>query len=136
MKKTFVTALTAITLLTSSNMMQAETTNTIFDRPFDTVHGTAPFSKIDDSQWMPAIDRGIELARQEVNAITMQRSRPDFENTIVALERSGEDLDRVLGVFYPLLSANSSDKMMEVAIGKTERLLHLYHPQRTAVAAR
>lgn len=119
MKRIILSVMTALTLLTSSCMMQTEN---IFERPFDTEHGTAPFSKIDDSQWMPAIDRGIELARQEVDAITMQRSRPDFENTIVALERVGEDLNRVLNVFYPLMSAHSSDKMMEIAMEASAKL--------------
>ncbi len=120
MKRIITTALTILTLITG-NIMSAQTQNPFFAE-FGGVHGTAPFSQIDDSQWMPAIDRGIELARQEVNAITMQRSRPDFENTIVALERTGADLDRVLNVFYPLLSANSTDKMMEVAMEASGKL--------------
>ncbi len=119
MKKQIVKLLTLFTILTSSFMTQAEN---IFDKPFDTVHGTPPFSQFDDSQWMPAIDRGIELARQEINAITKQRSRPDFENTIVALERSGKDLDRVLGVFYALLEANSTPAMMDVAMEASAKL--------------
>ncbi len=94
----------------------------IFSRPFDTVHGTAPFSRIDDSQWMPAIDAGIAAARQEIDAITMNRARPDFENTIVALERSGEDLDRVLNIFYPLLSAEATDAMMQTAMEASAKL--------------
>lgn len=99
--------------------MQAE--NPLF-QPFNTEHATAPFSQIDDTMWMPAIDRGIELAHQEIDAITRQRSRPDFENTIVALERTGEDLNRTLNVFYPLLSANASDKMMEIALEASAKL--------------
>ena len=94
----------------------------IFSRPFDTVHGTAPFSKIDDSQWMPAIDAGIAAARQEIDAITKNRARPDFENTIVALERSGEDLDRVLNIFYPLLSAEATHAMMQTAMEASAKL--------------
>lgn len=94
----------------------------IFSRPFDTVHGTAPFSKIDDSQWMPAIDAGIAAARQEIDAITNNRARPDFENTIAALERSGEDLDRVLNIFYPLLSAEATDAMMQTAMEASAKL--------------
>ncbi|MCM1066476.1 MAG: M3 family metallopeptidase [Muribaculaceae bacterium] len=94
-------------------MMQAENP---FYEPFTGTHGTAPFSAITDTMWMPAIERGIASARAEIDAITRQRSRPDFENTIVALERSGEELDRVLNVFYPLLSACSTPAMMDVAM--------------------
>ena len=100
--------------------MQAE--NPLF-KPFtNTEHGTAPFSAISDSMWMPAIDRGIELARQEIDAITMQRSRPDFDNTIVALENAGQDLNRVLNIFYPLLSANASDAMNEMSVEISQKL--------------
>ena len=49
-------------ILTSATVMQAEN---IFEKPFTGTHGTPQFSAIDDSMWMPAIDRGIELARQE-----------------------------------------------------------------------
>ena len=99
--------------------MQAE--NPFFSQ-FATEHGTPPFSLIDDTQWQPAIDRGIESARAEIDAIVANPATPDFENTIVALERSGAELDRVLNVFYPLLSANSTDAMMEVAVDASRKL--------------
>ncbi len=101
--------------------IMAKAENPLF-KPFDTHNATAPFSKINNSHWEEAIDRGIMLAKQEVDAIVMNRARPDFENTIEALERSGEDLDRVLGVFYPLLSANSDDEMMEIAMRVSPKL--------------
>lgn len=87
-----------------------------FFQEFDTPHGTPPFSKINNSQWEEAIDRGIDLANQEINAIVVNRARPDFENTIEPLERVGADLNRVLNVFYPLLSANSDPEMMDIAV--------------------
>lgn len=118
MKKTL--SIFLLLFLINTVTMQAE--NPLF-KPFDnTEHGTAPFDQIDDSMWMPAIDRGLELAKEDINAITMQRSRPDFENTIVALERAGEDLNRVLNIFYPLLSANASDRMMEMAMEVSQKL--------------
>ncbi len=93
-----------------------------FYSDFTGIHGTVPFSKINNSQWEAAIDRGIELARQEIDAIVKQRSMPDFENTIVALERIGADLNRVLNVFYPLLSADSDDQMMEISMRVSPKL--------------
>lgn len=112
----------SLILLTLSSLLSMQAQNPLY-KPFDsTVHGTAPFSAIDDTMWMPAIDRGIELARQEVDAITRQRTRPDFENTIVALDRTGQDLNRVLNIFYPLLSANSTDAMMQVAMESSQKL--------------
>ncbi|MDE6270373.1 MAG: peptidase M3, partial [Muribaculaceae bacterium] len=109
-----------LTLLTSTCLMT--TAQNPFYSEFEGVHQTAPFSKINNSQWMPAIDRGIAEARQEIDAITKQRSVPDFENTIVALERVGQDLNRVLNVFYPLLSANADDEMMNISLEASRKL--------------
>lgn len=96
-------------------MSNAQTTN-VFYEEFTTEHGTPPFSSIDNSQWMPAIERGIANAKAEVDAIVANPAAPTFENTIVALERSGADLNRVLNVFYPLLSAEADDEMMGLSI--------------------
>lgn len=87
-----------------------------FFTPFATKYQTAPFSKINNSHWIPAVDRGIDLANKEISQITDNKSKPDFDNTIVALENVGQDLNRVLNVFYPLLSANSDDEMMAQSI--------------------
>lgn len=94
----------------------------VFDTPFKTVHATPPFKSINNSMWIPAVDRGIKLANQEIDAIVNQRSYPDFDNTIVALENVGRDLNRVLGVFYPLMSANADDEMMEISLDISRKL--------------
>lgn len=117
--KTIIMAAAAAAFTICPFMTQAENP---FYKPFETEHGTVPFSQVNDTMWAPAIDRGIELAKQEIDAIVKQRSRPDFENTIVALDRAGEDLNRVLNTFYPLLSANSSDAMMEIAVEASGKL--------------
>lgn len=119
MKNILIKALTATAILTSSTMTYAQT---IFSRPFETIHGTAPFSKIDDSQLMPAIDAGIEQAKAEVEAIASQKAEPTFANTIEALENTGSALDRVLNVFYPLMSADASDAMMEIDMEASAKL--------------
>ncbi len=98
--------------LASALMTQAQN---IFESEFNTVHNTAPFSKITNADYEPAIDRGIKLALAEINAITSNPEAPTFENTIVALERNGRDLNRVLNVFFPLLSADADDEMMELS---------------------
>jgi len=116
MKKHLIT----LTLLIATSVMSSAQ-NPFFE-DFRGAHATAPFSTIENEHWMPAIDRGIELARKEVDAITMQRSTPDFDNTIVALERVGKDLNRVLNVFFPLLSANADDEMMNISIEASRKL--------------
>lgn len=94
----------------------------VFAAGFNTEHGTAPFSKITNADYEPAIARGIELARAEVEAIVNNPDAPTFENTIVALDRSGADLNRVLNVFFPLLSADADDEMMEISMRVTPLL--------------
>lgn len=101
-----------ILLLTLHTMTKAEN---IFFSEFKTTNGAIPFDKISNSDFEPAIQKGIEEQTQEINAIVFQRSIPTFENTIVALERSGEMLNRVLGVFYPYISANSNEELMEIS---------------------
>ena len=93
-----------------------------FFHDFDTPYGTAPFKEFNNKQYEEAIDRGIAIAQQEIDAICKQRSRPDFDNTIVALERVGKDLDRVLYVFENLLSAESDDEMMEISLRVSPKL--------------
>lgn len=115
--KTTVASGLLITTATMMNNAEAKKTETNpFFEPFKTEHSTPPFELINNSHWMPAVDRGIKLANEEIDAITKNRARPDFENTIVPLEKAGEDLNRVLNVFYPLLSANADDEMMGQSI--------------------
>lgn len=112
-----------LAIVFSLKKLMSTSSDNIFYEPFKgTVHGTAPFSQISDSMWLPAIDRGIKLANDEIEAITSQFEEPDFENTIVALDEVGADLDRVLNVFYPLLSANSNDAMMDIAVEASQKL--------------
>ncbi len=87
----------------------------IFLQEFNTPLNTAPFDQITNADYEPAIQAGIEQQIAEINAIVNQRSTPTFENTIIALENSGAVLDRVLNTFYPLLSAECDDEMMEIS---------------------
>ena len=84
----------------TSIMTQAQ--NPFFGEFTNTPHGTAPFDRIDISHYEPAVDRGIKLGLKAVDDIVANPEAPTFENTIVALENSGRELDRVLNVFYPL----------------------------------
>lgn len=95
----------------------------LLEQPFSsTVHQTPPFSQLKNADYEPAIDRGIALAKAEINKITSNPEAPTFENTIVALERAGADLNRVLNVFYPLLSADADDEMMEISMRVSPKL--------------
>lgn len=94
--------------------------------PFDTnQYGAIPFDRIKVSDYLPAVERGIEIGLKEVEDIVNNPDEPTFDNTIVALERSGTDLDRVLNTFFPLLSAHADDEMMELSM-KIEPLISDY----------
>ncbi len=102
------------------NMTQARQSATAPANPFfgefETAHHTIPFDKIKNSHYEEAINRGMEIHNREIEAIVGNPEAPTFENTIVAYERSGADLDCVLGAFYPILSALSDDELMEMSL--------------------
>ncbi len=82
-----------------------------YDTPFDTV----PFDRIRIEDYKPALLKGIEDEDKEIEAIVENGEKPTFENTIVAMEHTGELLDRTSNVFYNLLSAETCDEMEELA---------------------
>jgi len=67
------------------------------------------FDKIKDSDFAPAFDAGMAQQLKEVAAIANQRSAPTFENTLIALEKSGDILDRATTVFFSLSGADTND---------------------------
>lgn len=87
----------------------------IFFKEFDTTNGLIPFDRITVDMYEPAIMEAIKQHDDEIAAICANDEEPTFKNTILAMERSGEMLSRVLSVFYPMLSACSTEEMMEVA---------------------
>ncbi len=94
--------------------MMTQAANPFF-KTYNTPHQTVPFDKIKLSHYEPAFKKAIEENQKEINAIVNQRSMPTFENTIEALDRSGQMLSRVANVFFNLLSAESNDEMMEIS---------------------
>ena len=82
---------------------------------WDTPYQTPPFSQIKLEHFEPAIDAAIACSRAEIEAIVNNPEKPTFGNTIVAMERSGELLNRVAGVFYNLMGTDATPEMQEVA---------------------
>lgn len=79
--------------------------------PFD----EAPFSQIKNEHFKPAFLQAMEDARAEIDAITSNSEKPTFENTIVALEFSGQQLDRISSVFFNLNSAETNEEIQKIA---------------------
>src|SRR5690606_35486104 len=82
---------------------------------YETPYNTAPFSKINDSDFLPAFKKAIENAKSEIDAIVSNPEQPTFENTIEALEFSGEQLDRISSIFFNLNSAETNDEIQKIA---------------------
>jgi len=77
-------------------------------------YSTYDFSKIKNEDYKPAILEGIRLQKEAVRSIIANTEAPTFENTILALEKSGHILDRVLAPFNALTGANTNDTLQKV----------------------
>lgn len=76
---------------------------------------TAPFSKIKNEDYKPAIKKGIEIAKAEIDEIVKNTELPTFENTTVALDFTGEKLNRITSIFFNLNSAETNDDIQKIA---------------------
>ena len=107
----FAAALTALTMTGCQNNKD----NNDMENPFlvesPLPHGATQFDKIRLEHYRPAFEAGIEEQNREIDAIVNNPEAPTFENTIVALDRSGRLLDRVGNIFYNLLECNGTDEM-------------------------
>ena len=83
--------------------------------PFYTTYHYIPFDRIKETDYEPAMMKGIEEEDQEIDSIVKNLDAPTFENTIEAMERSGQLLDKVTTVFFNLLSAETTDFLDELA---------------------
>ena len=91
---------------------QAADTSNPFLSEFETPYGTPDFDRIKVEHYEPAFLKGIKQQNEEIKAIVENPDEPTFENTIVALDNSGEILARVSGVFFALTEADTNDDMM------------------------
>ena len=87
----------------------------ILTKHFDTKHNTAPFSQINNADFKPAFEEAIEMARKEIDDIIANPQPATFENTIEALDYTGESLDRLSSIFFNLNSAETSDEIQQIA---------------------
>ncbi len=83
--------------------------------PFQTPYQTAPFSHIKNEDYLPAFKQAIKDAKAEIDAIINCKDAPSFENTIEALDFSGEQLDRISSIFFNLNSAETNETIQSIA---------------------
>lgn len=121
MKKTkiILTLALVVTMLSCKKESEEKTQdmneNPLLAETFDTPYGVPPFDLIKEDHFEPAILEGIKLHQAEIDAIANSSEEPTFENTILAMENSGALLKRNMRIFSNLTSANTSDKLQEIA---------------------
>ena len=113
MKKTSILFL--FTVFCSIQNIQTYAEMNPFFSEFKTPYKIPPFELIQDEHYKPAFYRAMESHLNEVDAITSNIDSPSFTNTIIALEKSGKDLDVVSSTFFNLQSSNTNDIMDEIA---------------------
>lgn len=89
---------------------------------YDTPYGVPPFDKIKTEHYFPAFQVGIKQHQDEIDKIASNKSAPTFENTVAALDYSGELLKKVSYVFFNLYSADSNEQMEAIAQQITPQL--------------
>ena len=77
--------------------------------------GAPEFDKIKNEHYLPAFEAAIAEAKAEIDAIVANPDEPTFENTIEAMEYSGETLNNVASIFYNLMEANTNDELQQIA---------------------
>lgn len=82
---------------------------------FDTPHETVPFDDIKIDDYLPAIEKAIEIAKQEIEGIANNQEKPDFVNTIESLDKCGIQVSRIGLILGNLISAHTSDTMQQLA---------------------
>ena len=118
MKKLLLT-LTALCLCSVLAMGAKKTKVKEHQNPFMTEYTTKykipPFQDITYADYVPAVKAGIEQHNQEINAIIVRRDRPDFDNTILALDNSGQLLTKVCYVYYALSESDGTPEMEKIS---------------------
>ena len=109
-----------------------------FFETYRTPFGTPPFDQIETEQYEPAFDEGIWQLDEEVRAIADNTELPTFENTIIALERSGKLLDKVISALQRIecRSRRRDDGYLATSIPQTVGKLQQYLFERTTIRTR
>ena len=107
MKKIILFSIALMTLLSCNR------TNP-FLTEWDTPYGIPDFGAVQEKHYVPAVEAGIRQQQSEIDAIIANQSAPTFENVVVAYERSGAILDRVVGVLFNLSETDGTDSLQKI----------------------
>jgi peptidyl-dipeptidase Dcp len=107
----FLLSILSINTMISCNDNETNPLLTEWKTPFQ----TPPFEKIKNEHYLPAFKIAIENAKSEINSIVENQEKPTFENTVVALELSGKQVNRIANVFFNLENAETNDTLQAIA---------------------
>jgi peptidyl-dipeptidase Dcp len=113
-KKLIATLVVGSVILSGCNKEKTENMNP-FLTEYTTPFGVPPFDKIENEHFIPAFEEGIKLHQAEIDEIMNNKEAATFENTIQALDKSGDLLSKVGGVFFRLRSAETNDELDSIA---------------------
>ena len=115
----FTLLMTAVTTMLMAQLSPQEAAqikaNNPLVKPWNTPYQTPPFNSIKTEDYKPAILFALDEAKKDVNQIISNPEKPSFENTIIALEKSGSLLNRILSVFFNLNEAHTSEAFQKIA---------------------
>ena len=101
-------------ILSGCTTEKTETMNP-FLTEYTTPFGVPPFDLIENLHFIPAFEEGMKMQKAGIDAIVDNSNEATFENTIEALDKSGELLSKVNGVFFKLRSAETNDELDSIA---------------------
>jgi peptidyl-dipeptidase Dcp len=100
--------------------------NPLFNE-YTTAFQTIPFDKIKNKHYLPAFEEGFRLLKEEIDEIAANPQKPTFDNTIIALERSGRFLKRVSNAFFGIFGAVTDDEKMKIAQEVSPKMSECHH---------
>lgn len=114
----FIPAVLLVLLTASCSQKNAQNPDAMTDNPLMKAstlpYGAPDFTQIKNKHFQPAIEQGMKEQLAEIEAIANSAEAPTFDNTLVAMEKSGELLHRAYGVFNLLAGANTNDTLQQV----------------------
>ena len=115
MKYLFLPVAAAVLFLSACNPnVENKNMNNPLLKPSTLPYGAPDFSAITNADFQPAIEQGMKEQLDEINTIANNPEEPTFENTLVAMEKSGATLNRAYAVFNVLTGANTNPELQKV----------------------
>ncbi len=119
MKTNIIVLTLALTIFSCQKKQEEPSKTTMTNNPllqeWKTEFGVPPFDSIKNEHYLPAFEKGIEEQKNNIEQIIVNKEEPTFQNTIEAIERSGETLTKVKQVFFAVNAAHTNEELKAVS---------------------